>query len=113
MRVTKLMGTDSQMLLVAPCFDCGTTKQQLFWVSATSEGTIRNSAELKPDLLTPLLVFNKKPTALPFCIYSLLQGHGFTSAHHSDKVPDPHIQHGKQGVKKQFGERLFTQLVCT
>lgn len=53
MRVTKLTVTDSRLLLAAPCFVYGTTKQQLFWVSATSEGTIRNSAELKPDLLTP------------------------------------------------------------
>lgn len=53
MRVTKLTVTDSRMLLADPCFVCGTTKQQLFWVSATSEVTIQNSAELKPALLTP------------------------------------------------------------
>jgi len=47
------MLSDSRMLFAAPCFVCGTTKQQPFWVSATSEGTIRNSAERKPDLLAP------------------------------------------------------------
>lgn len=47
------MVTDSQMLVAAPWIVYGTTKQQLFWVSAASEGTIRNSAELKFDVFTP------------------------------------------------------------